>query len=72
MEPFTYESCIGTVTVTFMKLIRDDRFSVEINGTFFIRLGKNEDGIWQVWNPVPPNFFTGDIQAIVDEIEKRL
>lgn len=72
MEPFSYESSMGTITVTHTQVYNWMAYRVLVNGKFFIDLKKKPNIGWQVQNPMPTNFFTDDILAIGDEIDKRL
>lgn len=71
MKEFSYESGMGTITVFHVLLYDFESYKVQRNGQYFIDL-KKVDGIWKIQNPVPAGFYTDDILAIGDEIDKRI
>lgn len=71
MEPFSYESSTGILTISYVQVYNWMVYRVLVNGKFFIDLKKKSNGVWQVQNPMPPDFYTDDIFAIGDEIDSR-
>lgn len=71
MEPFSYDSSMGTITIVpWHPFSTWFVYKIYVNEVFLVELQK-EDDIWYVPHPLIKELYTSDIQAIGDEIDKH-